>query len=64
VKYADVKDDINKLPEKITLANLDANNQFCVLLLRVLHAIAGELDSLSYAARKLSDQKKGRGRKR
>lgn len=53
MKYADIKDDLAGGRTNHThYAHLSPDLQARYLTLRVLHAIAGELDSISYSMRK------------
>jgi hypothetical protein len=65
MKYSDVKDDLDKehISGNKKLYVDSGITEFEYRLLRVLNAIAGELDSIAYAARCLTKVPQGRKRK-
>jgi hypothetical protein len=56
MRYSDVKKDLDTVTVEITDSDLG------IKLLRILHAIAGELDSISYRLRKTKRKGGHRGK--
>jgi hypothetical protein len=64
IRYEDVKDDLKKHSRETPDIDISNRELRDWLLLRVLHSIAADLDTIAYAARELTKLPRKRGPKK